>query len=88
MNAFGAFDEKDSGEVDAALLRDALVHTGGNGGEAMSEREVDLVFESFVGKKAFGKGNKGQGERSEVFRYREWVDEVVGKGKEEGKVAT
>ena len=81
MNAFGAFDEKDCGELDAALLRDALMHTGGGGTDAMAESDVLRVFEGFVGRKAFGKG-AGQGERGEVFRYREWVDEVIGKEKE------
>ena len=85
VNAFGAFDERDCGEVDAGTLRDALMHTGG-GGEAMSARDVEVVLEGFVGKKTFSKG-AGQGERGEVFRYREWVDEVVGKGKEDGQVA-
>lgn len=87
MNAFGAFDEKDSGEIDSTLLQDALIHTGRSGGEAMSPKDVEMALNGFVGRKTFGKGAKGgQGDRGEVFRYREWVDEVVGKDKE-GKTA-
>ena len=85
LNAFGAFDERDSGEVDAELLRDALVHTGGE--FALSEREVEKALEGFTGRKAFGKGGGG-GERGEVFRYREWVGGVLGGGEEGKAVAT
>ena len=79
MNAFGAFDERDCGEIDAGILRDALMHTGG--GDAMSVGDVNRVLEGFTGKKAFAKGAM-QGERGEVFRYQEWIDEVIGKEKD------
>lgn len=78
LNAFGAFDERDCGEVDWAALRDSVVNTGG--GESLSEREVNMAVEGFVGRKAFGKGG---GERGEVFRYRQWVGGVLGGGEED-----
>ena len=81
LNAFGAFDERDCGEVEWAALRDSVVNTGGGGGESLSEREVGEAVEGFVGRKAFGKG--GGGERGEVFRYRQWVGGVLGGGEEE-----
>lgn len=84
MNAFAAFDERDSGEIDVGELRDAVMHTAPEGGgRVLSGREVDEVLSGFVGRRAFGKGNPVGG-RGEVFRYREWVGGVMGAG-EEGK---
>ena len=84
MNAFAAFDDHDSGEIDVGELRDAVMHTAPEGGgRVLSAREVDEVLAGFVGRRAFGKGNP-MGGRGEVFRYREWVGGVMGAG-EEGK---
>ena len=84
MNAFAAFDERDSGEIDVGELRDAVMHTAPEeGGRVLSGRELDEVVGGFVGRRAFGKGNLTGG-RGEVFRYREWVGGVMGVG-EEGK---
>ena len=83
MEAFGAFDEKDCGEIDVEALQDALLHTGGEG--AMSAEEVDRVFDGFAGRKTFRKGNV-PGDRGDVFRYRQWADEVLGKEPEQAKV--
>ncbi|KAL9103565.1 MAG: hypothetical protein Q9163_001403 [Psora crenata] len=74
LNAFGAFDERDSGEVDVGILKDSLMHTGGERG--LSEKDVDEALAGFTGRKLFGKG--GGMERGEVFRYREWMGEIIG----------
>ncbi|KAL9132132.1 MAG: hypothetical protein Q9217_000066 [Psora testacea] len=79
LNAFGAFDERDCGDVDVGILRDSLMHTGGERG--LSEKEVNEALAGFTGKKAFGKG--GGIEREEVFRYREWVGGIMGPPEEE-----
>ena len=76
LAAFDAFDDDDSGQIDVAELRDALLHTSPEIGEkALTEREVNEVMEGWVGRRAFGKGLsagalKG---KADVFRYREWV---------------
>ncbi|KAL8656493.1 MAG: hypothetical protein Q9210_000208 [Variospora velana] len=79
MNAFAAFDEDDSGQIDAKELRDALFHTTPEPGErAMTEREIDQVIDEFTGRRAFGKGMGGSGTRGEVFRYSDFVDSIIG----------
>jgi Ca2+-binding EF-hand superfamily protein len=84
--AFSAFDDDDSGQVDLAELKDALLHTAPEPGETkLSEREIDKVVVGFSGRKAFSKGGKGmglggQGGRGEVFRYNEFVASVTGGG--------
>ncbi|KAF2501740.1 hypothetical protein BU16DRAFT_613581 [Lophium mytilinum] len=84
--AFSAFDDDDSGQIDLAELKDALLHTAPEPGESkLSEREIDRVVEGFSGRKAFSKGGKGmglggQGGRGEVFRYNEFVASVTGGG--------
>ena len=97
LNAFDAFDDHDSGEIDIGELRDALLNTAPEAGErAISGREVDDVLGGFTGRRAFGKGagkgigggglvtmNGGAGGgRGEVFRYREWVGGIMGSGEE------
>jgi len=89
LNAFAAFDDHDSGEIDVGELRDALLNTAPEVGErGVSGREVDEVLGGFVGRRAFGKENLGGkvggggGGRGEVFRYREWVGGVMGGGEE------
>lgn len=91
LNAFAAFDDHDSGEIDVGELKDALLHTAPEAGErGVSAREVDEVLGGFVGRRTFGKENLGSkiggggGGRGEVFRYREWVGGLMG-GAEERK---
>ena len=90
MNAFAAFDDDDSGQIDFAELRDALLNTSPDVGvRALSERDVDQVLGGFVGRRAFGKG-LGKVGRGDVFRYGEFVANVMGgseaaNGKESGK---
>lgn len=82
LNAFSAFDDDDSGQIDLAELRDALLHTAPEPGErALSAAEVDQVMAGFTGRRAFSKsksGNGGLGKRGEVFRYQEFVTSISG----------
>ncbi|KAI4096516.1 MAG: hypothetical protein LQ344_001024 [Seirophora lacunosa] len=78
-NAFAAFDEDDSGQIDAKELRDALLHTSPEPCErVMTEGEIDQVISEFTGRRAFGKGMGGSGVRGEVFRYQEFVESIIG----------
>lgn len=82
LDALAAFDDEDNGQIDAAELRDALLHTNPEDGERrLTEREIDEVFSGFTGRRAFaGRGSKsgGIGKRGEVFQYPEFVRSVVG----------
>jgi hypothetical protein len=81
LSAFGAFDEDDSGQIDLAELRDALLNTASEPGEcALTEREIDKVVGSFSGRRAFGKSNMARpmGKRGEVFKYQEFVGAIAG----------
>lgn len=90
MAAFGAFDVDDSGQIDVAELRDALVHTAPDPeirGGKMEERDIDAVLAEFAGRRAFGgKGvlgkelGAGGGKRGEVFRYRDFMAGISGAG--------
>ncbi|KAL5364733.1 hypothetical protein BJX96DRAFT_157848 [Aspergillus floccosus] len=82
MNALAAFDEDDSGQIDVAELRDALLHTAPDeGGHALSEREINEVLGGYTGRRVFGgrpAKMTGAGKRGEVFRYQEFVDGIMG----------
>ncbi|PGH35020.1 hypothetical protein GX50_02154 [[Emmonsia] crescens] len=85
LNAFAAFDEDDSGQIDMDELRDALLNTSPEADESpLTEREVDEVVNGFTGRRVFGaKGTKSAGfgggaKRSEVFRYQEFVGSLTG----------
>lgn len=87
LSAFSAFDDDDSGQIDLAELRDALLHTAPEPGErALTAAEVDQVMAGFSGKRAFGGKAKGGGaaggfgKRGEVFRYQEFVTSIAGGG--------
>ncbi|KAL8736613.1 MAG: hypothetical protein Q9181_002311 [Wetmoreana brouardii] len=78
LNAFAAFDEDDSGQIDVKELRDALLHTSPEAdGRAMTEREIDDVVDGFTGRRAFGKG-MGHGSRGDVFRYQGFMASIMG----------
>lgn len=90
LSAFSAFDEDDSGQVDLAELRDALLHTAPDPGEKpLTERDINTVMNGFTGRKAFGKHSGGMGKRGEVFKYQEFVAGIAGgvnvDGKERGE---
>lgn len=79
LSAFSAFDDDDSGQVDLAELRDALLHTAPEPGErALTAMEVDEILSGFTGKRAFSKNKQGGfGKRGEVFRYQDFVNSVA-----------
>ena len=81
MAAFSAFDVDDSGQIDVAELRKALLMTAPEPGEEdfrMGEREVDAILGEFVGRRAFGaKGINVAKGKGEVFRYREFMGAVT-----------
>lgn len=87
LSAFSAFDEDDSGQVDLAELRDALLHTAPEPGEkALTEREIDKVMNGFTGRRAFQKhASGGMGKRGEVFKYQEFVAGIAGGASADGK---
>ena len=81
MSALSAFDDDDSGQIDVAELRDALLHTAPEPGERpLSALEVDRVLSGFTGRRAFSKSNMGGGlaKRGEVFKYQEFVNSITG----------
>lgn len=78
VNAFAAFDDDDSGQIDVAELRDALLHTSPESGErALDEREVNQVIGGFKGRREFSKGVSAV-QRGEVFRYHDFIGSVIG----------
>ena len=83
--AFEAWDVDDSGQIDLAELRQALMRTAEDDG--LSEREIEGILGDFGGRRAFGakgRGLEGKG-RGEVFRYREFMAGVMGGSVGEGE---
>ncbi|KAI0429688.1 EF-hand [Xylaria sp. FL1042] len=79
LSAFSAFDDDDSGQVDVAELRAALLRTVPEPGErAPTAAEVDKIIAGFSGRKAFSKSSMGAQRRGEVFRYQEFVNSIMG----------
>lgn len=84
LSALSAFDEDDSGEIDAAELRDALLHTAPEPGEPqLTEGEINRVMQGFMGRRAFTNKSKpgpGFGKRGDVFKYQDLVHSIAGSG--------
>ncbi|CAK7268369.1 hypothetical protein SEPCBS119000_003026 [Sporothrix epigloea] len=84
LSALSAFDEDDSGEIDAAELRDALLHTAPEPGEhPLTEAEINRVMQGFMGRRAFTNKSKpgpNFGKRGDVFKYQELVNSIAGGG--------
>ncbi|KAL2271872.1 hypothetical protein VTJ83DRAFT_1243 [Remersonia thermophila] len=82
LNAFSAFDDDDSGQIDVAELRDALLHTAPEPGQdKLTALDVEKVIAGFTGRRAFGRSNTVLGsatKRGEVFRYQEFVNTING----------
>jgi len=80
--AFEAFDVDDSGQIDLAQLRNAVLNTAPEPGEDMvrlSEREVDGILGEFASRRAFGaKGVNVAKGKGEVFRYRDFMAGIAG----------
>lgn len=96
LNAFSAFDDDDSGQVDVAELKDALLGTAPSIGERpLTERDVEAVLGingGFTGRRVFAKsavgiaglkalnGTTGGRKTGDVFRYQEFVGNLAGGG--------
>ena len=90
LNAFAAFDDDDSGQIDVVELRDALLHTAPDTGErSLTSRDVDKALEGFTGRRILGRhvagisGVRGLGENKkngEVVRYQEFTANLAGVG--------
>jgi Ca2+-binding EF-hand superfamily protein len=78
LSAFSAFDDDDSGQIDVAELRDALLHTAPEPGQQpLTSLDVDKVIAGFTARRAFSKST-ATGKRGEVFRYQDFVNTIVG----------
>lgn len=99
LNAFSAFDDDDSGQVDVAELRRALLATPPEPGErALTERDIDEALNGFTGRRILGKHGVGLSglrnvgpqavganrKNGDVFRYHEFVSNLSG-GPEPGQ---
>jgi Ca2+-binding EF-hand superfamily protein len=92
LNAFSAFDDDDSGQIDVAELKSALLNTLPDPGERpLSDRDIDRATEGFTGRRILGRQNPGiTGVRGlntptskrngggGVFRYQEFVANLTG----------
>ena len=74
LAAFAAFDTDDSGQIDVAELRDAVLNTGGR---SLAEHDVEEVLAGFSGRRAFS-AKDPIAARAEVFRYRDFVNGLGG----------
>lgn len=91
LNAFSAFDDDDSGQIDVAELKSALMTTLPDPGEQrLAERDIDRALEGYTGRRILGRnatgisGVKGINTPSakrtggDVFRYQEFVANLTG----------
>ncbi|KAJ3519787.1 hypothetical protein NM208_g13987 [Fusarium decemcellulare] len=81
LSAFSAFDNDDSGQVDLAELRNALLETAPEPGErALTSMEVDKIMNGFTGRRAFNRNMNAQlgSKRGEVFKYQDFVNSIMG----------
>lgn len=87
LSALSAFDDDDSGQVDLVELREALLRTPPEepGQPQLTPGEVDKIVRDFSGRRAFSKHavaatSSSGARRGEVFRYRDFVNSIVGSG--------
>ncbi|KIW65088.1 hypothetical protein PV04_07372 [Phialophora macrospora] len=90
LNAFSAFDDDDSGQIDIAELRTALLNTAPDPGDRpLTAKDIDRAMEGFTGRRILGKnvigiaGVRGLKDPApkkggEVFRYQEFVGNLTG----------
>ncbi|RVX73728.1 hypothetical protein B0A52_02618 [Exophiala mesophila] len=90
LNAFSAFDDDDSGQIDIDDLKSAVLKTAPDAGvRPLSVREVERAMEGFTGRRILGKNVIGiAGVRGlntpvpkrggDVFRYQEFVANLTG----------
>lgn len=88
LSAFSAFDDDDSGQVDWAELKEALLNTPPEAGERpLTAAEVDMVVQGFTGRRAFNRNMNAQlaAKRGDVFKYQDFVNSIAGtQGPSEG----
>jgi len=83
LSAFSAFDDDDSGQIDFAELKDALVNTAPEPGErSLSAADVDRAVSGFTGRRAFNRNMTAQlgAKRGDVFKYPEFVNSISASG--------
>ncbi|KIW92305.1 uncharacterized protein Z519_07289 [Cladophialophora bantiana CBS 173.52] len=90
LNALSAFDDDDSGQIDVAELRAALLSTVPDPGERpLTGKDIDRAMEGFTGRRILGKnvigiaGVRGLKDPApkkggDVFRYQEFVANLTG----------
>jgi Ca2+-binding EF-hand superfamily protein len=80
MAAFSAFDDDDSGQIDVAELRNAILNTAPENGQHLTAQDMDAALEGFIGRRVLKKGqvNPGLGGKKEVFRYPDFVAGIWG----------
>lgn len=81
VSAFSAFDDDDSGQVDWAELREAVLRTAPEPGERVpTAAEVDKIMGGFTGRRAFNRNINAQlgAKRGEVFKYQDFVSSIMG----------
>lgn len=91
-NALAAFDEDDSGLIDLADLREALVQTNpaenGSDRSSLTENQLYEVVRDFTSSSALPRTPASKRlMRREVFRYQEFVSNITGAIGTEGAVA-
>ncbi|KIX92168.1 uncharacterized protein Z520_12161 [Fonsecaea multimorphosa CBS 102226] len=90
LNALSAFDDDDSGQIDVAELRAALLSTAPDSGDRqLTGKDIDRAMEGFTGRRILGKnvigiaGVRGLKDPApkkggDVFRYHEFVANLTG----------
>ncbi|KAL2693752.1 hypothetical protein Neosp_000315 [[Neocosmospora] mangrovei] len=81
LSAFSAFDDDDSGQVDLAELRNALLETAPEPGQRpLTTNEVDKIMNGFTGRRAFNRNMNAHigAKRGEVFKYQDFVHSIMG----------
>ncbi|KAM0436746.1 hypothetical protein ACHAPT_002457 [Fusarium lateritium] len=81
LSAFSAFDVDDSGQIDLAELRNALLETAPEPGEQpLTASEVDKIMNGFTGRRAFNRNMNAHlgAKRGEVFKYQDFVHSIMG----------
>lgn len=91
LNAFSAFDDDDTGQIDVAELKNGLLTTVPDPGEQrLTERDIDRALDGYTGRRILGRNTGGiSGVRGintpaqkrnggDVFRYQEFVANLTG----------
>lgn len=88
LAALSTFDDDDSGQIDIAELTRAVTNLRPeNGDQPLSQAEVEMAMEGFVGRRAFSAFGHSTKSRGDVFRYRDWVSELGAANDNQKRVA-